>query len=362
MHLPSRTWVLLVLAFFSGCSAVDFKQYQTCENCIDAGFGWCPIRRICGGFANTQCGEGAKYVTEEYEKEVLGGKTKKKKKKKKAKTAETDLPDVVSLTRDTFVSSVAKGDSLWMVQFCTPWSDSCTALTSEWALAAKALRGVVRFGVVNADDEVDLAAEYDVLSYPTIFSFISNRDATTKVKPHSTYEGQKTGSAILSYAKAEVKSLFLSRASDAGIGALTLEDPVEKVEEKVEEKKVEEKVEEKKEEKEETKKEKKVEKKAEKKKVKKVEKDANTEEGGDPWDKKEKKKKKKKKGKGKKKAFRPGSGDHVGHMTKSELETLFAQKYVTVVHAFDPESAGDSEIAKKFDGAATSLRGVVCRN
>lgn len=33
----------------------EFKKYRTCESCVGAGWGWCPIRRMCGGFANKHC-------------------------------------------------------------------------------------------------------------------------------------------------------------------------------------------------------------------------------------------------------------------------------------------------------------------
>jgi hypothetical protein len=32
-----------------------FKELKTCKDCLAAGYGWCPIRRMCGGFANQQC-------------------------------------------------------------------------------------------------------------------------------------------------------------------------------------------------------------------------------------------------------------------------------------------------------------------
>ena len=31
---------------------------QGCAACIGAGYGWCPIKNICGGFANRECGGG----------------------------------------------------------------------------------------------------------------------------------------------------------------------------------------------------------------------------------------------------------------------------------------------------------------
>ena len=47
----------------SDMSAI-FAQYTTCGACVGAGYGWCPNRRKCGGFANKECGTGERYVSE----------------------------------------------------------------------------------------------------------------------------------------------------------------------------------------------------------------------------------------------------------------------------------------------------------
>ena len=41
-----------------------FARYSTCAACAGAGYGWCTIQRKCGGFANRECGEGERYVSE----------------------------------------------------------------------------------------------------------------------------------------------------------------------------------------------------------------------------------------------------------------------------------------------------------
>ena len=41
-----------------------FARYSTCNACTGAGYGWCTIQRKCGGFANRECGEGERYVSE----------------------------------------------------------------------------------------------------------------------------------------------------------------------------------------------------------------------------------------------------------------------------------------------------------
>ena len=35
--------------------SVPFHRIKTCQECVESGFGWCPIRRACGGFQNRNC-------------------------------------------------------------------------------------------------------------------------------------------------------------------------------------------------------------------------------------------------------------------------------------------------------------------
>eukprot|EP00755_Sulcionema_specki_P030647 Sspe_Gene.18628::Locus_6717_Transcript_1_1_Confidence_1.000_Length_666::g.18628::m.18628/K09584/PDIA6, TXNDC7; protein disulfide-isomerase A6 len=194
--------VFAVVLWGIQATAVDFKKYKTCKDCIDAGFGWCPIRRICGGFANTECGEGERYWSADYGKQLLEEETKKggKKKKKKVKlTKDSDLADVIPLTADNFTAAVTHSDAFWLVEFYAPWCGHCKRLAPEWAKAAKVLRGIVHMGAVDADSYLDLASEYDVAGYPTIKAFF-----TDKKRPED-YEGGRTADGIIDWTLKRVK-------------------------------------------------------------------------------------------------------------------------------------------------------------
>ena len=41
-----------------------FATFKDCGTCVESGYGWCPVRRKCGGFANKECGLGEAYVAE----------------------------------------------------------------------------------------------------------------------------------------------------------------------------------------------------------------------------------------------------------------------------------------------------------
>eukprot|EP00754_Rhynchopus_humris_P010635 Rhum_TRINITY_DN14164_c5_g2::Rhum_TRINITY_DN14164_c5_g2_i1::g.69041::m.69041/K09584/PDIA6, TXNDC7; protein disulfide-isomerase A6 len=206
--------LLVGAAIVGTAEAVDFASYMTCTDCIDAGFGWCPIRRTCGGFANQECGEGSNYVRPEYGAQLL---KEEKKAKKGKKRADSELPDVEKVEGlEAFTRTVAKGDGLWAVLFCAEWSDDCKATRPEFEKAAKALRGVVRFAEVDAEADTDLAAEYGVSVFPTVLTFVSEKDAATGLKgANAPYAGARTAAALVGHVKAAVGGLLAERVGAA---------------------------------------------------------------------------------------------------------------------------------------------------
>ena len=79
-----------------------------------------------------------------------------------------------------------KSDSLWIVEFYAPWCGHCQRLTPEYTKAAKALKGVVKIGAVNADEHKSLGGQYQVQGFPTIKIFGANKN-----KPED-YQGERT--------------------------------------------------------------------------------------------------------------------------------------------------------------------------
>ena len=79
-----------------------------------------------------------------------------------------------------------KSDSLWIVEFYAPWCGHCQRLTPEYTKAAKALKGVVKIGAVNADEHKSLGGQYQVQGFPTIKIFGVNKN-----KPED-YQGERT--------------------------------------------------------------------------------------------------------------------------------------------------------------------------
>ena len=209
-----------------------FAQYRTCTSCVGAGYGWCPMQRKCGGFANKECGAGERYVAEgapaesgrsglweskasreasaEAEKPAeaaVEGASRpasgqilhagppsppsedadRDKGKAAAKTTEV----ATAATAKTFKKEVLAENGPVAVQFFAPWCGHCKALKPAWAQAAKALRGKVKLLVVDATAEPQLAEKYGVQGYPTIKLFGKN-----KRKP-SSYEGARDADSLI---------------------------------------------------------------------------------------------------------------------------------------------------------------------
>ncbi|XP_036329033.1 protein disulfide-isomerase A6 homolog [Rhagoletis pomonella] len=107
--------------------------------------------------------------------------------------------DVVELTPSNFDRLVIQDDAIWVVEFFAPWCGHCKSLVPEYKKAAKALKGVVKVGSVNADEHRSLGGQYGVQGFPTIKIFGTNKRSPT------SYNGQRTAKAIAEAALAEAK-------------------------------------------------------------------------------------------------------------------------------------------------------------
>jgi len=81
-----------------------------------------------------------------------------------------DSGTVAELTPSTFDARTRSGE--WLVAFTAPWCSHCKAAKPALREAAKALRGRVSCGTVDATRHRALAARFAIAAYPT-FYFIS---------------------------------------------------------------------------------------------------------------------------------------------------------------------------------------------
>ncbi|KAG6460363.1 protein disulfide-isomerase A6 homolog [Manduca sexta] len=97
--------------------------------------------------------------------------------------------DVVELTPSNFDRLVTNSDEVWIVEFFAPWCGHCKNLVPEYKKAARALKGIVKVGAVDADNHKSLSQKYGVTGFPTIKIFTGSK--------HTPYQGQRTAEAFV---------------------------------------------------------------------------------------------------------------------------------------------------------------------
>uniref|UniRef100_T1PDP3 Protein disulfide-isomerase A6 homolog n=1 Tax=Musca domestica TaxID=7370 RepID=T1PDP3_MUSDO len=106
---------------------------------------------------------------------------------------------VVELNPTNFDRLVIQDDAIWVVEFYANWCGHCQSLAPEYKKLAKALKGVIKVGAVDADEHKSLGGQYGVRGFPTIKIFGANKRSPTD------YNGQRTAKAIAEAAMAEAK-------------------------------------------------------------------------------------------------------------------------------------------------------------
>jgi protein disulfide-isomerase A6 len=73
---------------------------------------------------------------------------------------------VTVLSDSTFDEIVLKSNDIWIVEFYAPWCSHCKKLKPEYEQAAKNLKGIVKFGMVDATVEKELSKRFEIKSFP----------------------------------------------------------------------------------------------------------------------------------------------------------------------------------------------------
>ncbi|XP_058825857.1 protein disulfide-isomerase A6 homolog [Topomyia yanbarensis] len=107
--------------------------------------------------------------------------------------------DVIALTESNFERMVIKSDEVWVVEFYAPFCGHCRNLVPEYKKAASALKGIIKVGGINCEEEQGLCGQHGVQGYPTIKIFGANKRSPVD------YKGQRTAKDIAEGALAEAK-------------------------------------------------------------------------------------------------------------------------------------------------------------
>ncbi|XP_058448049.1 protein disulfide-isomerase A6 homolog [Malaya genurostris] len=107
--------------------------------------------------------------------------------------------DVIALTESNFDRNVIRSDEVWVVEFYAPFCGHCRNLVPEYKKAATALKGIIKVGGINCEEERGLCGQHGVQGYPTIKIFGANKRSPVD------YNGQRTAKDIAEAALAEAK-------------------------------------------------------------------------------------------------------------------------------------------------------------
>lgn len=117
--------------------------------------------------------------------------------------------DVVKLTASNFEDKVVKSDEIWIVEYYAPWCGHCQSMKEEYLKLATTLKGVVKVGAVNADEEQSLAGSHGVQGFPTIKIFVDKKNPTP-------YQGARTADGITDAALEAIRKKVKGGKSGGG--------------------------------------------------------------------------------------------------------------------------------------------------
>lgn len=84
-------------------------------------------------------------------------------------------------TAETFKAEVIDGKKTALVDFYADWCGPCKMMAPIVDMVGREYEGKLLVGKVNVDDESDIAADYDVMSIPTIIIFKDGKPVATNV-------------------------------------------------------------------------------------------------------------------------------------------------------------------------------------
>ena len=88
--------------------------------------------------------------------------------------------NVIELTVDSFDSEVLNSEQPVLVDFWAAWCGPCRMIAPIIDQLADEYEGKLKVGKVNVDEKGQLAAQYGVMSIPTLI-FFKNREAVERM-------------------------------------------------------------------------------------------------------------------------------------------------------------------------------------
>lgn len=108
---------------------------------------------------------------------------------------------VTTINQDNFKKDVTEVKTPVLVDFWAPWCGPCRAVSPVVEELAEAYADKVGFGKINVDENPALAAEYGIMSIPTLIIFKDGKVAQKVIGLHPKEELQKLLDGVLSGSK-----------------------------------------------------------------------------------------------------------------------------------------------------------------
>lgn len=91
----------------------------------------------------------------------------------------------INLTSANFDGEVTNSSVPVLVDFWATWCGPCKMVSPVISQLAEEYQGKIKVGKVNVDDEGSLAAQFGIVSIPTIIMFVNGKPVDKLIGAHS---------------------------------------------------------------------------------------------------------------------------------------------------------------------------------
>ena len=89
--------------------------------------------------------------------------------------------NILTITADNFEAEVLKSSEPVLVDFWAPWCGPCRMVSPIVDQVAEEVDGRAKVGKVNVDEQPELAAQFGVMSIPTLVVMKQGKAVATRV-------------------------------------------------------------------------------------------------------------------------------------------------------------------------------------